>query len=249
MTPKNVLQADQEILDIIGKAIIDDTGLTLTGQLDRDQYVAVNKFLELAGAKWNKRAKRHLFEPGAKKKIEGLLADGEILDAKKSFQAFYTPSEIAKELVSLADIQPGMRCLEPSAGDGAIAGALKEVGAEVVCVEVDPDAVKKLQAKGFEPLVQDFLTIEPELFDRVVMNPPFTGDQDIAHVLHAFKFLTTGGKLIAIMGPGFTFGETKKRTRFREFLAERGWIVKELPEGTFKDSGTMIRTVVIELLN
>ncbi len=247
-TSSATLKADQNVLDIIRRATIDDDGLTLTGTLDRKDYVAVNQFLELAGAKWDRKAKRHVFQAGAKAKIEGLLGTGEILDEKKHFQAFYTPQEVAQDLVRMADVEPGMACLEPSAGDGAIAQALQEFGAKVTCIELNPEAAQKLEERGFDPLVTDFLTVEPEeVYDRVVMNPPFTRDQDIDHVLHAFKFLKPGGKLVAIMARGFLFGEQKKRSAFRSKVVDIGRLLTELPEGTFKESGTMVATVVIEL--
>lgn len=70
---------------------------------------------------------------------------------------------------------------------------------------------------------------------------------DIDHVLHAYKFLLPGGKLVAIMSKGFLAGEQKKRAGFRQFLAEHGKVVLELPSGTFQESGTMVETVVVEL--
>jgi len=242
------LKANAEILDIIGRAIIDETSITLMGTLDRHQYVAVNKFLELAGAKWNKKAKKHIFDPGAKEKIESLLNSGQILDEKKHFQAFYTPSEIALDLMRIAAVKPGMDCLEPSAGDGAIAQALRECGAKVTCIELNPKEALGLHERGFNSTEADFLSVEPkESYDRVVMNPPFTKNQDIEHVLHAYKFLKPGGRLVAIMSKGFTFGTQKQRSEFRRFVEDHGQIVCDLPPGTFQESGTMVETVVVEL--
>src|SRR4051812_7333314 len=101
-------------------------------------------------------------------------------------------------------------------------------------------------SKGFKTIAGDFLALEPEeKYDRVVMNPPFTNDQDIDHVLHAYKFLKPGGKLVAIMAKGFTFGENRKRSGFRDLLKQHGRIVMDLPAGTFKESGTMVETVVV----
>jgi predicted RNA methylase len=247
---KNTLAASPEVLDVLSRSNIDDEGLTLPPeQLPPDQYAAVNKFLELAGAKWHKGKKRHLFKAGAREKIDGLLSSGQILDEKKHFQAFYTPQEVAHDLVRIAGVQPDMDCLEPSAGDGVIATALREAGARVTCIELNPDAAEKLRARGFDPAVKDFLSVEPvAAYDRVVMNPPFTNNQDIDHVLHAFEFLKPGGKLVAIMGKGFLFGEQRKRAEFRQFLESHGKVVQDLPRGTFQESGTMVETVVVELV-
>lgn len=260
---RSTLKASEEVLGILNTAaVIGDDGVTLGQTLSRDEYQAVNKFLETAGAKWNRKAKRHLFTaPDARDKLLSLLETGEIRDDKKHFQAFYTPAELADELVELAEVQDGMDCLEPSAGDGVIADAIKEAGGQVLCVEIDPKAVRLLDKKLYVAYGADFLTCRPVeeeattpespglgKFDRVVMNPPFTADQDIKHVRHAFKFLRDGGRLIAIMSPGFTFGEKRARREFRDFLEEHGRIVRELPEGTFKESGTNVRAVIVELV-
>ena len=245
------LKADQEVIDIIKRSEIDEQGLTLKGQLDRKQYESVNKFLELAGAKWNRSAKRHLFQPGAKAKIEALFQSGKIVDEKKSFQAFFTPQSVAEDLVAIADIGDGMECLEPSAGEGAIALAARRAGAKAYCIEINPEACKILTEHGFEVLAGDFLQVKPDnasQWPRILMNPPFTNDQDIKHVLHAYQFLLPGGKLYAIMSPGFTFASQRKiRKEFNEFVKRHGRIVRHLPSGTFSESGTDVTTVIVEL--
>ena len=92
------------------------------------------------------------------------------------------------------------------------------------------------------------------LVDYVLMNPPFARSQDIDHVLHAFKFLKPGGKLIAVMAPGWRFHDTKKAKAFRDFVEENGEQRDRggtnygyLPEGTFKASGTNIKTTWVLL--
>jgi len=250
------LKASEEVLNLLNTAaVIGDDGVTLGKALSRTEYVAVNKFLETAGAKWNKKAKRHLFAaPDARKKLLALLETGEIRDDKRHFQAFYTPSDVARQLVEIADIQQDMLCLEPSVGHGAIYEAIREAEPNirgVVAIDANPDVVPVLKSKGLGAMTADFLDCDPEdfaRFDRVVMNPPFTGDQDIKHVRHAYRFLREGGKLVAIMSPGFTFGESHIRREFREFVEEHGRVVEELPEGSFKESGTNVRAVVVELV-
>lgn len=245
----SILTATPEILDVIARSEITEDGLTLTGELDRKQYEDVNRFLATAGAKWNKSKKRHVFQTQAsREKLLELLETGKLLDEKTHFQAFYTPSDIAQELVDLAGIESGMSCLEPSAGAGAIALAAKEAGAAVECVEMNAEAITSLASLGFAPVAADFLTLDPTpAYDRVLMNPPFSKDQDIAHVRHAFEFLKPAGKLYAIMSPGFTNGSSTARVAFKSFVEQHGRIIKEMDAGAFKESGTMVRTIIVEL--
>ena len=74
------------------------------------------------------------------------------------------------------------------------------------------------------------------------MNPPFEQGQDIEHVRHAFDWLATGGHLVAVMSNGSFFREDKKATAFRDWLAYVRGESYPLPEDSFKESGTGVRT-------
>lgn len=56
------MNIDSKVLDVLGNSTMDGNSLKLTGQLDRSLYVAVNKVLELAGGKWNRKSQSHLFD-------------------------------------------------------------------------------------------------------------------------------------------------------------------------------------------
>jgi hypothetical protein len=78
------------------------------------------------------------------------------------------------------------------------------------------------------------------------MNPPFTKQQDIDHVAHAYSLLRQGGKLVAVISSAFTFRENRKSVEFRELVRQHGHF-EHLPLGTFKDSGTEVATVLVTL--
>src|SRR4051794_39937550 len=123
---QKTLTAPADVLDVLRRSTIDADGLTLPGQLDRADYVNVNKFLETAGAKWNRKAGKHMFNaPAAKGRLTALLDTGTVVDSKKTYNAFYTPADVAERLADLADLEGGHFCLEPSAGEGAIAKVLR----------------------------------------------------------------------------------------------------------------------------
>lgn len=150
----------------------------------------------------------------------------------------------------LAGIKAGMRVLEPSAGLGAIAYACAEAGAEVDCYEIQQGNAFHLAMDAPHDLgrtkVADFLTVPPEpVYDRVVMNPPFLKQADIKHVMHAHQFLKPGGLLVSVMSAGITFRTDARTTAFNAFVQERGGHVEELPENSFKASGTGVHTVIV----
>ena len=79
------------------------------------------------------------------------------------------------------------------------------------------------------------------------MNPPFSKHQDIDHVYKAFEILKSGGILVSVMSNSPFFRTDKKSEDFREFLMLNSAIVEELPEGAFKESGTMVKTCIIKI--
>jgi predicted RNA methylase len=240
---------DPAALAVISSGIVEGNSFSITsGQLDRKLYTAVNEALENIGGKWNRAQKTHIFPQDPTNAIEDLLLTGTTVNEKQLYQFFETPREVADRVIELADIQPGMSVLEPEAGRGALLDALPDIDkVNVTCVELDPKHVPILKGKHSDVIQQDFMTFQPAaLFDRIIMNPPFTKQQDIDHVLHAYELLANGGRLVAIMSPGFTFRVNKKSVEFKE-LVELAGFYEELPEGAFKESGTGVRTVIVVL--
>lgn len=164
-------------------------------------------------------------------------------------QFFPTPADLAARVVELADIRPGMRVLEPSAGLGALVNAVHDAcpSAEVVAIEIEPQFCRALETQGIAIDVgcADFLDCGGRVgkrynngqFDRVVMNPPFTKFGSIKHIEHArTHFLKPGGKLVAICANG---------PREREKLKPQASAWHDLPAGSFKESGTNVSAAIV----
>ncbi len=160
---------------------------------------------------------------------------------------FPTPPAIVKRMIELADIRPGMTVLEPSAGTGAIADAIRQAGVEPICVEINWTLAEILSKKGYRTYCQDFLTFYTTI-DRIIMNPPFEHGADIEHIRHAYTWLAPGGRLVAIASEGPFFRSDRKSIAFREWLDSVGGTSEKLPDGSFLPSGTGVvtRIVVIE---
>lgn len=161
-------------------------------------------------------------------------------------QLFPTPPELAARMVELAEIQPGERVLEPSAGTGAILGAINGRAKEcqVVAVEINPTLGGRLDATHCAVVVGDFLACEASTlwgeFDRVLMNPPFANAADVKHIQHARAMLKEGGRLVAICANG---------PRQREALMPLATLWEDLPPGTFKEAGTNVSTALVVIDN
>lgn len=156
-----------------------------------------------------------------------------------------TPADLAARMVELADIEPGMRVLEPSAGTGRILEQLPE-GCEVVAVEINAALGGRLDADRRAVVIGDFLQCTPETlwgsFDRILMNPPFANADDIKHIRHALRFLKPGGKLVAICANG-----PRQNDQLRPLVEQHGGEWENLPPDTFAESGTAVNTALFTL--
>ena len=162
---------------------------------------------------------------------------------------FPTPRDVVSTMVHYAQIETGHKILEPSAGSGAILDELDEWGPEdlaIVALEINPTLCEILQKKGYDARPTDFFEIyQFAEFDRILMNPPFEKQADIAHVFHAFDHLKPGGRLVSIMSPSPFFRTDKRSLEFQAFIEERGAEVIDLPDGSFKESGTGVSTKLV----
>jgi|SRR5215831_198064 len=239
------LQIDDQTRAVLARATIQGTAVKLPpGQLPRPLYNLVDKALRNAGGKWNRSAQAHIFATDPSSKLAAILASGLAIDEKKRDQAFFTPSPIAIEVATLADVK-GKHVLEPSAGEGALATACLQLGAlEITCIEINVDRVLHLRQLGFSTLGADFLKERPERwepYERIVMNPPFRQGQDVKHVTQALKWLAPNGILVSIM-----FGNQDRRP-FTQLVNQYHPEIIKLPRGTFKESGTDVPTVIVKI--
>lgn len=239
-----------DVLAVLSRAVATANALVLPEQLDRNLYARTNKALEAAGGKWNRKARAHLFDGGAAARVEQIILSGRVEVPRDEFNFFPSPPPVVARLVALAAVRPGMRLLEPSAGRGAIAFACAAAGAEVDCCELMESNYAVLSGSAQLGTVRcvDFLSLAPEaVYDRVVMNPPFMGQADIKHVLHALRFLKPGGLLVSVMSASVGFRENKLTQDFRALVHARGGDIEALPDESFKASGTLVRTVTVRV--
>lgn len=169
---------------------------------------------------------------------------------------FPTPAPLVEKLIDLAkggfpdqEDLSGLKALEPSAGGGHIADALRNAGAQVDTIEYNFSLAAILVEKGYPVVAGDTFDHTGE-YDVIVMNPPFEKGADIEHTRHAFdNQLRSGGRLVGIMSTGAFYRSDKKATEWKEwFEAQEGW-EQAVPEGGFKlsDRSTGTSTVIVVL--
>jgi len=256
------MKLTQEVIEVLNKVSVtlkDKTFLLYLppGQLDRKLYTQVNAVLEELGGKWKGgKVKAHIFDKDPRGKLTDACGNGSIVTAKD--EDFYpTPREVATTLVQKAvgylDISKPWSFLEPSAGTGDIAYIVPYMGCEsFILVEMNKDRAQYLRERfnGFDKIAvfeANFLKCDPLIkkeFDIIIMNPPFSNNQAPKHILHAWSMLKSGGVLGAIIPPTCETREQKVYLELQEkVMVHKKWS-QELPEGTFKEAGTTIKTVM-----
>ncbi len=227
------------------------------GQLPAELYAEVNEVLSRLGGQWKSgRTKAHLFPYDPRPLIAAFLESGE-LPPKNPLAYFPTPPLVVEEIMAWAEIDNLLDTdliIDPNAGTGALADAVRAAGYEnqLHLVELDPLNVRMLRQKCYQVTEDDFLNYHPaNQYRLILMNPPFSVEGDrlayISHIRHAWKLLEPRGRLIAIAPTGFTFRSNTARTReFLEFVHDHGHYL-HLPKDAFRESGTMSGSTLIVL--
>ncbi|MFL6864072.1 MAG: rRNA adenine N-6-methyltransferase family protein [Allosphingosinicella sp.] len=238
--------------------------------LDRDLYAAVDKVLKALGGKWNRAAGGHVFDGEAVREFADAMATGVAVDQRRTAEQFFTPFPVAQRMFAIADLKPTDHVLEPSAGCGVLLVEPLRLGCFITVVEQDPGLAASLTDvmaghHGCGVWQADFMKWSPTArapIDVVLMNPPFSGNQDIRHVLRAFLFLRPGGRLVAIMSPHFTFANDRASHEMRALIGYSGTggdrptgsetvvdaSVEQLPAGSFKAEGTNVSALLVHII-
>lgn len=253
-----------EIIDAIRKYGI-KVGMTLPWQLESAQNkqkaltrlgITTPTFLRAAMREYI--SLKH--EPEAQDEIKA-LERSMVGGAKDGLDFFPTPENIVNEMIDVAKLKAGMSVLEPSAGMGHIADLVRSHDVEPDVIEYSGTRRELLEKKGFRVVGSDFMDFnanteidgEPVgLYDRIIMNPPFSDRRDAMHVQHAYNLLKPGGRLVSIMGEGVFFGQDSKAKGFRDWLEQVAGTNEIMAEGSFNDAtlpvntGANTRLVVID---
>jgi len=229
--------------------------LRITEQLERKDYLALNKVIEAMGGKWNRTRKAHLFDSAEAlaDALESVFNTGEVT-TRQDMGYFPTPAAVQAQMINA--IPDGLRAgcihvLEPSSGDGALVKALRAAcpDATIVGIEVDEGRCNLSSALTDLQIKADFLEVEPDEFsgfDLIFMNPPFSKSHDAKHILHARRFLKEGGRLISVASAGVWFRTTGAYAELGALINENGDALM-LPPDSFKESGTKVNTALVVL--
>lgn len=245
-----MVKISEETLNIISKSVIIGNKLYLHEELERKQYVAVNKILESIGLKWNRMEACHISEHDIGELISSIITSGEWVDEKKLNQFYETPDNVINIMLKILPDLKYDRILEPSAGNGAILKKLSHKFPKSLIDYCEISKERMLQCKSLMlpnclPVGSNFLNFVPaSKYNLIVMNPPFSRQQDIDHISHAINYcLKKGGILISVVPEGTFFRSNQKTVNFWNLVDKcSDHETRSLPEKAFKKSGTLVNT-------
>lgn len=243
------MKIQQHIADILTNwKFVENLYFLPAYQLDRKDYIEVNKILETIGWVWSRKEKAHVFPENMQEELDYILETEEIetlAEVKKKFQFFPTPEAVAKAMIEEAEILPTDSILEPSAWKWAIARFFPKENC-ITLVELQEENFQYLKANKDQFHTDDinfenFLEYKSTSFDKIIMNPPFSKNQDVKHILHAYSLLKKWGRIVSVASSSIQH----KRTALHEELAHLHPQYIEINEWAFKESGTMVNTVLV----
>lgn len=79
------------------------------------------------------------------------------------------------------------------------------------------------------------------------MTPPFSGAQDVKHVEYVLSIVPDHVEIHAIMSGAVLVNSNRIYEGFRTLLDAFGIKPEDLPAGTFKDSGTQVKSCIVRI--
>lgn len=224
-------------------------------EISKQDYAQIKKIMLNNLGKYKKNGFNFPYNPA--ELLEKLKA-GDNETMVKKFQFFPTPAEVMDKMLQITLPLEPLKILEPQAGQGHIIKEIKnftswDVGHTFHACELHPinRAILKEEHPDVEIIGENFLELEPDpTYDLVIMNPPFTtkGDKHhyLTHIEHAQKFLGKYGELISVVPDTFILSKDK---RIIDYKNENDFSIYKLDGGSFKSSGTMVETSLLQIKN
>ena len=237
--------------EILKHCTLEDNVLKLPQvQFNKKSYAEAKKWIEEAGGNWKGGNVQGFTFPFNPERVFSILNEGKRCNLAQEYQFFETPDEVADWLVMLSGgIHERDAVLEPSAGRGALVKAIHRSSPDVVvdCYEMMPENKELLsQLRGVNIIGDDFTeSTTGKKYTKIIANPPFSGNQDIRHVRMMYDMLEPGGTLASITSAHWEFAEENTCRDFRRWLEDVGGCKYEIESGSFKESGTGIKTLAV----
>ena len=226
------------------------------GVVSDAEYDILKPIIEHLGGHWREKVKLFIFNTDISQKLDYYLKNGVIQTERYKYQEstqFYpTPKKVAERVVELCNIKSNDVVLEPSAGQGGLVDCIK-VSCKLCLVEPLSENCAILKGKGYSVIQDTFEKVYLDCvkkgvqFDKIIMNPPFSGQRDVKHFMMAYGLLKPNGTIVSVISENALYYDTSISRNFVKFLHNKGAYIENVPSMAFENSGTTIETVIVKL--
>ena len=257
---------DKQIKVLKDAKVLNDTTVEFPTMTD-NTYDSIKFIMEYLGYHWVEKYKcfkLYNSDETAREftsKLNNLIKIGEIVisdtdEFKRQTEFYSTPKDIVKLMIDKIELKDGInyKILEPSAGRGNILEEIVKHTDDYIALEKNRVNYQTLIDNGYKAMNISFEIYAKrlqnkigniEIFDRVVMNPPFSSD--IKHLILGFKMLKPSGLIASIISENSFYRNDTNSIRLREYIKQYKKEVIELPSKTFASSGTNVETMLVIL--
>ena len=244
-------------LQDLQQCIIDGNCVRLPDyQFPAKSFTKVKRLIEGIGGNWSTQTQAFEFTQ-APDELFQRICDGETInlerDFKKRYQFFPTPKAVLRLIEDRIHIGRDMRVLEPSAGQGAICKHLRSLFPnhdwQLDVCEINSDFHPVLEGMDCNIVGTDFLQMSAPRrgYHLIVANPPFSGGQDVIHFMRMYDLLAPGGRLLCVMSQNIASSKQSEYADVREWLGYYFHELIEIPKGSFRSSGTNVKTYLVQI--
>ena len=164
-----------------------------------------------------------------------------------------TSLEVVHQMLQECRFDVNDTILEPSAGSGDIIEAIKYylpiLNLDIDCIELNKELREQLRAKGYNVVGEDFLKFNTDKrYDVVIACPTFKDNIDVEHIMHMYRFVTIGGQVISLTSPQWTVKNSTRQVAFREWLKDKHYHLKMLPDNSFVEDYKTQPSMIINII-
>lgn len=172
------------------------------------------------------------------------------------FQFYPTPEALAKRAIEKFRNKDFVRVIEPSAGDGALAKALKESReggwsrrqVDIDCIEIDISKHPALRSENLNVVGIDFLKFKAgSQYSHALMNPPFS--EGARHVLHAWDILEEAEIVAIVNAETIRNPYSREREQLVRLIEQHGEVefISDAFNGPYAERKTDVEVALIWL--
>jgi hypothetical protein len=164
-----------------------------------------------------------------------------------------TSADVVRQILQECRFDTEVSILEPSAGSGDLVDLIQYdclfTRFDIDCVELNKELRDQLRDKNYNVVGEDFLKFNTKKrYDYVIACPTFKDNIDVEHIMHMYRFVKIGGRVISLTSPHWTTKNSTRQVAFREWLKDKHYHLKMLPDNSFVEDYKTQPSMIINII-